>query len=143
MAVDLTAQDPYTAYCRVTVEEASPTRAVVSQPPDSEVDNHVKVRHASALYAAAYEASRQLLLAALGEGAGSVEFRIDDSEIAYKAVGLGVLTSTAEPEGPGWDTLGADLDAGKTVQLDAPVVTTDPEGKTVVTLAVRWAISPS
>jgi hypothetical protein len=141
VALDLMGNDAYAAYCRTTVVEAGPARAVVEQPPDPEVDNHVKVRHASALYAASYEAARQLVLAALGERAASAEMRLADSEIAYKQVGLGVVTSTAVPEGPGWDTLAADLDGGEDVQLDCTVDSLDPGGKTVVTLTTRWAIS--
>src|SRR5881392_3987667 len=98
MALDLIGNDAYAAYCRATVLEAGPERAAVEQPPEPEVDNHVKVRHASALYTAAYEAARQLVLAALGERAGSAEVRLADSEIRYTAVGLGLLKSTAEPK---------------------------------------------
>jgi hypothetical protein len=141
MAAELTSTDPYSAYCRTTVVEAAPERSVVEQPPDPEVDNHVKVRHASALYAAAYEAARQLVLTALGERAAAADVRLADSEIAYKQVGLGVVTSTAVPDGPGWDTLAADLDAAKPVELACTVESVDPGGKTVVTLGTRWAIS--
>ena len=139
--MDLIENDAYAAYCRATVVDAGAERAVVQQPPDPEVDNHVKVRHASALYAAAYEAARQLVLAALGERAASADVRLADSEIAYKQVGLGVITSSAAADGPGWDTIAADLDAGGEVQLDCTVDSVDPGGKTVVTLTTRWAIS--
>jgi acyl-coenzyme A thioesterase PaaI-like protein len=136
MAADLTGTDPYSEYLLSTVTEASATRAVVEQPMEPEVDNHVKVRHASALYAAAYEAARQLLMAALGERAEDVEARLEDSEIKYTSVGLGMLTSVAEPQGEGWDEL-ADGDA----TVESFVTTTDPDGKTVATLWTRWAIS--
>ena len=137
MAVELTPQDPYATYLRVTVLEATPARAVVEQPADPEVDNHVKVRHASALYTAAYEAARQLVLAALGPAAASAKLEVADSEIAYKAVGLGMLTSTAEPRGDGWDVLAA----GQPAELDVSVVTADPEGKVVTTLDLRFSVS--
>jgi hypothetical protein len=141
MAVELTARDPYADYLRVTVVEATPAKAIVEQPADPEVDNHVKVRHASALYTAAYEAARQLVLAALGESAASAELKVLDSEIAYKAVGLGMLTTTAEPQGSGWDTLAGEVDAGKTAELGVSVVTADPGGKVVATLDVRFAVA--
>ena len=143
MALDLTAPDDYAGYLRVTVVEAGPERAVVQQPPDPEVDNHVKVRHASALWTAGHEAARQLVLAALGERAASVDLSVAGSEIAYKQVGLGVLTSTAEPAGSGWDSLAADLDAGREAQLETAVVTADPGGKVVVTLDLRWSVKPA
>jgi acyl-coenzyme A thioesterase PaaI-like protein len=140
MAVDVTARDPYGEHLRVTLVEAGPERAVVEQPADPEVDNHVKVRHASALYTAAYEASRQLLLAALGEHAASVDLVVADSEIAYKAVGLGVLRSVAEPQGEGWDRLGGRVDSP--LELETSVVTSDPGEKAVVTLRLRWSVTP-
>src|SRR5213080_3819500 len=112
MAADLATTDPYAEHVLSRLVEATPGRAVVEQPMEPEVDNHVKVRHASALYAAAYEAARQLLIAALGDQADSVEVRLADSEIRYAAVGLGTLTSTAEPQGEGWSSLRDELAAG-------------------------------
>jgi hypothetical protein len=141
MAADLATSDPYSDHVLSRVTEATPARAVVEQPMEPEVDNHVKVRHASALYTAAYEAARQLVLAALGDRAASVEVRLAGSEIKYTAVGLGLLTSTAEPRGGGWDTLSEDLDAGRDAELESFVSTDDPGGKTVATLAARWTIS--
>src|SRR3954469_20605593 len=97
MSADLATKDPYADHTLSRVLEATPALAVVEQPMEPEVDNHVKVRHASALYAAAHEAARQLVIAALGDRAGSVEVRLADSEIRYTSVGLGTLTSRAEP----------------------------------------------
>jgi acyl-coenzyme A thioesterase PaaI-like protein len=138
MAADLATTDPYSDHTLCRVLEATAARAVVEQPMEPEVDNHVKVRHASALYAAAYEAARQLVISALGDLADSVEVRLADSEIGYRAVGLGTLTSTAEPVGEAWET----LDEGET-ELDCLVTTTDPDGKTVTTLSVRWQVLPA
>jgi acyl-coenzyme A thioesterase PaaI-like protein len=134
VAADLATKDPYSARTLCRVLEATATRAVVEQPMEPEIDNHVKVRHASALYAAAYEAARQLLVAGLGD---SVEVRLADSEIKYLAVGLGTLTSTAEPVGDGWEKLG---EGG---EVESLVTTKDPDGKTVTTLSVRWQILPA
>jgi acyl-coenzyme A thioesterase PaaI-like protein len=139
MAADLAITDPYSDHTLSRVLEATPAQAVVEQPMEPEVDNHVKVRHASALYAAAYEAARQLVIAALGDRAGSVEVRLADSEIKYAAVGLGTLTSRAEPQGDGWEK----LDSGGEVELESLVTTTDPDGKTVTTLSVTWKVLPS
>jgi chitodextrinase len=137
MAADLTASDPYSDYLLARTTEAAPARAVVEQPMEPEVDNHVKVRHASALYAAAYEAARQLLMAALGDKASEVEARLADSEIKYTSVGLRTLTSTAEPQGDGWDEL---RETGEGT-VESFVTTNDPDGKTVATLWTRWTIS--
>jgi len=143
VALDLTAPETYASYVRVDVVDATPDRAVVTQPPDPEVDNHVKVRHASALWTAGHEAARQLVLAALGERAESAGLTVTASEIAYKQVGLGVLTSTAQPRGGAWQSLQADLGAGREAEVEVAVSTTDPEGKEVVTLDLRWAVKPA
>ena len=142
MAADLAKTDPYSDHTLSRVLEATPAQAVVEQPMEPEVDNHVKVRHASALYAAAYEAARQLVIAALGDRVDSVEVRLADSEIRYAAVGLGTLTSTAEPQGDGWSSLRDELAAGSVAELESLVTTTDPDGKTVTTLSVKWQVKP-
>lgn len=141
--MDVRGPDAYVEHLRVRPGEAGPDRVVVEQPADPEVDNHVRVRHASALYAAAYEAARRLVLAAVGERGDSVTVSLVDSEIAYTAVGLGVLTSAAEPRGEGWDSLAAALEAGEAVTLATSVASTDPDGKTVVTLDASFEVAPA
>jgi hypothetical protein len=143
MATDLEARDPYVEHVRARVVEAGPRRAVVEQPADDEIANHVMVRHASSLYTAAYAAARELVLAALGERAGSVDVRLEESEIAYRQVGLGLITSTAEPQGEGWGSLAAGVDAGRKVRLETSVVSAGEDGKTVVTLDARWSVAPA
>lgn len=143
MVIDVKGQDRYGEYCRTRVVEVGPERAVVEQPPDQEVDNHVKVRHASALYAAAYEAARQLVVAALGDRADSVEVGLLDSDIAYSQVGLGVVTSTAEPTGDGWASLAEDVEGGRPVELETSVLSTNEDGKTVVKMGARWSVAPA
>ncbi len=143
MTVDVKGQDRYGEYCRTRLVEVAHERVVAEQPADPEVDNHVKVRHASALYAAAYETARQLVLAALGDRADSVEVGLVDSEIAYSQVGLGVVTSTAERQGEGWESLAEALDAGRPAEVETSVVSTNEDGKAVVTLGARWSVAPA
>ena len=58
-------------------------------------------------------------------------------------MGLGLLKSTAEARGSGWDSLADELGAGRTVELESFVTTDDPGGKTVATLELHWAVSPA
>lgn len=143
MAAPATGTEPFVAFTRASVTEVSPARVVVEQPAAPELDNHVGVRHASALHSAGYEASRALVVAALGERCRSEDLRLEESEIAYTAVGLGPLTTIAEPAGEEWDRLPA-ASAGKMdgIALTSTVTTTNREGKVVARLRVCWTLAP-
>jgi hypothetical protein len=143
MALDLAGHDPYVAHLDTTVIDAAPTRAVVEQPASVCLGNHVGVRHASALYTAGHAAARALLLAALGDRAGSAGLHLVESEIAYVHVGFGLITTTAEPAGGGWDSLDADLASDRVAELEASAAGTDENGKTVVTVSTRWRVEPA
>jgi hypothetical protein len=131
--------DPFIAAAGCELVAAGPDRAVVEQAALAELDNHVGVRHASALHAAGYEASRALVAAALAAAGKAQEMRLVTSEIAYTAVGLGPLQTVAEPDGPGWDDLSRDGEA----ELPCAVTTRDEAGKTVAELTVTWAVTPT
>ncbi|HEX8066919.1 MAG TPA: DUF4442 domain-containing protein [Thermoleophilaceae bacterium] len=133
------ATDPFGEHTRSRVVDARPERAVVEQPAVRELDNHVGVRHASALHAAGYAASRALIAAALGELAESRSVRLVESDVSYASVGLGPLTTTAEPTGRGWDAL-AD---GSSVTLASTVTTTNEQSRTVARLELSWAVEPA
>ncbi|HEX5376170.1 MAG TPA: DUF4442 domain-containing protein [Solirubrobacterales bacterium] len=134
--------EAFVAYTRATIAEVSSTRVVVEQPAAPELDNHVGVRHASALHSAGYEASRALVAAALGERHRSGDLRLEESEISYTAVGLGPLTTTAEPTGEGWDRLPVESPGEMHgITLTSTVTTTNEEGKVVARLRVRWALA--
>lgn len=135
--------EPFVDSAHVRVIEASSERAVVEQPAVQQLDNHVGVRHASALHAAAYEASRALVAAALAEHGTSTSMSLTESDISYTAVGLGLLTTTAQPSGPGWDMLDADIAEGSSVVLGCEVITTDEAGKAVVKMNASWALEPA
>jgi len=143
MSAQAAGTEPFVAHTRASIAEVSATRVVVEQPAAPELDNHVGVRHASALHSAGYEASRALVAAALGEWHRPEDLHLEESEISYTAVGLGPLTTTAEPTGEGWDRLpfesAEDIDG---VTLTSAVTTTNQEGKAVAHLRVRWRLAP-
>jgi hypothetical protein len=143
MSAPAAGTEPFVAYTRASIAELSSARVVVEQPAAPELDNHVGVRHASALHSAGYEASRALVVAALGERYRSEDLRFEESEISYTAVGLGPLTTTAEPAGEGWGRLpGESTEDTDGISLISTVTTTNQEGKVVARLRVRWTLAP-
>lgn len=135
-----TPSDPFAEHVMATVLEASPRQAVVVQGDHAELENHVGVRHASALFAGASAAARALVEAALGDRAHGADLRHGSSEIAYSSLPLGPITSTAVPSGEGWTTLDADLAAGNGAQLGVRVTSVNTDGRDVVTLDATWQV---
>jgi acyl-coenzyme A thioesterase PaaI-like protein len=132
--------DPFVEHAETRLVELSPERAVVSQPAASFLDNHVGVRHASALFTAGHEASRALVSGRLPGGA---EAALVQSDVHYTNVGFGTVTSEAEPVGEEWDALPGALASGEPVELSARVTGRDDAGKTVFTVDERWTVGPA
>ena len=135
--------EPFAELSATSVTEGEPSRAVVEQPPLPELDNHAGVRHAGALFAVGYAASRALVDAALGGVSGAPRARMVDSEVAYeKMVSAERVTATAEPTGNDWDALLERAAAGESVQLPTTVTLRDEKGRTVTAMAVCWQVGP-
>ena len=130
--------DPYAERAGARVAEAGPERAVVEQPGLRELDNHLGIRHASALYTAMYAASQALVRAAAGD-AGSA--RLTESVTTYPFVPVGLITSVAEPAGGDWDALGGD--PGDPVELRVRVESSNEDGRVVSTLESTWRVEPA
>jgi acyl-coenzyme A thioesterase PaaI-like protein len=126
-------KDPYAEFLHSNVVEATPERAVVKQPNLDELNNHVAVRHAGALYTAAYAASRALVAAAAGDGA---EIELVSSVVDYTNFPSGEITSTAEPQGEGWDGV---RDGGEG-ELSTKVVSVGEAGKPVIEADIVWRV---
>ncbi|HEX8743543.1 MAG TPA: hypothetical protein VF712_10445 [Thermoleophilaceae bacterium] len=107
-------------HVRAYLVESSPRRAVVVQADAAELDNHIGVRHAGALYGAAQGASHALALAAHGP-AGLLPVH---TSVACQAMGVGPTTTVAEPR------------AG--APLGTRAVTTTADGTPVLTVDVDW-----
>jgi acyl-coenzyme A thioesterase PaaI-like protein len=134
--------EPFSDRSGVRVVDASSGRVVVQQEAANYLDNHVGVRHASALHAAAYEAARLLVANAVDPLALAASVRLQVGDIEYVTVGIGVLTTVAEPSGDDWSSLGAGLTATADVTLDCVAVTSDAQGKTVARLRSSWIMTP-
>jgi hypothetical protein len=127
----------YAAHVGVRLLAASPVRAVVEQPALAELDNHVGIRHASALYAAAWAASDALVRAALAAAGATRRPWLADSEIRYEQVPLGLITTVAEPAGGDWDA-----PARTGAELRVTATSTNDHGRTVVALETAWRVGP-
>ncbi len=126
-------KDPYAEFLHSNVVEATPERAVVTQPNLDELNNHMAVRHAGSLFTAAYAASRALVAAAVGDDA---EIALVSSGVDYTNFPSGDITSTAEPQGDGWDRV---RDGGEG-EVSVKVVATTEAGKPVVAADFVWGI---
>ena len=115
---------------------------MVEQRPAPELDNHVGVRHAGALFAVGHAASRALVAAALGERAESTEVQLLDSEVIYEKAALGSVTATAEPAADDWDSLLSRISEGQVAQLPTAVTVRNEDGKTVTSMTICWQASP-
>ncbi len=134
--------DPFVEYSASSVVEADDRHAIAEQPPAPELDNHAGVRHAGALFAVGYAASRALIAAVLAPRSDSASARMTDSEIAYeKVVANQRVTATAEPVGDDWDSLLARVATGEAVSLPTAVTLKDEEGRTVTAMSVSWQVT--
>jgi hypothetical protein len=129
--------DPYTQRAHSRVVEATPERAVVEQPGLRELDNHLGIRHASALYTTMYAAAQALVRAAVGESASA---RLTASTTTYPYVPVGLITSVAEPAGGDWEALRGG--AASPAELQVRVESANEDGRTVSTLDSTWRVEP-
>jgi acyl-coenzyme A thioesterase PaaI-like protein len=135
--------DPFVEFAGSTVVEADAKHAVAEQRPVPELDNHAGVRHAGALFAVGYAASRALVAAALEPITEPLTTSMVDSEIAYERVVAGELvTATAEPSGDDWGSLLGRVSEGETVQLPTSVTLRNENQKTVTAMSVCWQVAP-
>lgn len=130
--------DPYVLRAGAHVAEASAERAVVEQPGLRELDNHLGIRHASALYTAMYAAAQALVRAAAGDAGRA---RLTSSVTTYPFVPVGLIRSVAEPAGGDWAALGGELAAA--AELRVRVESSNEDGRTVSTLDSSWRVEPA
>jgi acyl-coenzyme A thioesterase PaaI-like protein len=135
-------EEPFLEHGGTVVVEADARRAVATQAPSPELENHAGVRHAGALFALGYAASRALV-AATPAGADSLDADMVDSEVSYeKVVGGGTVTAIAEPGAEDWEARLEQVSAGQAVRLPVAVILRNDEGATVAEMGVSWQVSP-
>jgi hypothetical protein len=134
--------EPFLVTSGVKPAACGPERATVMQPASPTLDNHVGVRHASALHAAGYAAARALAAAAVATVDADAELSLQSSEISYKSMGLGALETIAEPAGDDWGAKIEQLRRGDPVALRCAVTTRNEQGRNVAELTVDWLAAP-
>jgi Domain of unknown function (DUF4442) len=132
--------DPFVELAGTTVIEADRHHAIARQEPAAELENHAQIRHAGALFAVGYAASRALLEAALGARASGLEARIADSEVSFEGVVRGAVTALAERAGEDWDTALERLDEGGEAELGTAVRLRSETGTTATTISMLWRV---
>jgi acyl-coenzyme A thioesterase PaaI-like protein len=135
--------DPFVEFSASKVLEADDRHAIAEQDSAPELDNHAGVRHAGALFAVGYAASRALVAAALAPVADSVSVELSESGIEYHKVVAGQkVRATAEPRDETWDGLLAQALAGEAVQLGTAVTLRGEDGATMTEMSASWQVTP-
>lgn len=129
--------DTYCEFMCVRVVAANPREATVEQADDERLGNHLLVKHASALYAGAFAAARALVLAALAEHRPGASCELTSSELSYRRIPQGVVTSRATPAGAGWELLTGD----DPLELHTAVASVGDDGKVALELSAAWRVS--
>ena len=132
--------DPFVELAGTTILEADGNHAVARQEGAAELENHAGVRHAAALFAAGYAASRALVESALGARAEELQARVADSEVSFEGVVRGAVTATAEPAGEDWGKALARLDEGGEAELRTAVHLRTEAGTSATTISVLWRV---
>lgn len=135
--------DPFVELSATEVVEADERHAIAEQRSAPELDNHAGVRHAGALFAVGYAASRALVGAALAPAADSVSVELSESTIDYQRVVSGQkVRATAEPADETWDTHLSKALSGEPVRLGTAVVTQGEDATTMTEMSVFWQVTP-
>ncbi|AQW48578.1 DUF4442 domain-containing protein [Streptomyces violaceusniger] len=121
--------------------EASPERAVLRLPDQSDFHNHVGGPHAGAMFTLAESASGAVVLAAFGDQLGRAVPLAVRAEIGYKKLAKGPVTATA--------TLGrtvaevvAELDAGERPEFPVNIAITREDGAVTGEMSIVWTLRP-
>jgi acyl-coenzyme A thioesterase PaaI-like protein len=139
---ELRRPDPFLDFSGTRVVEADAEHAIAEQGPAAELDNHAGVRHAGALFAVGYAASRALVAAALETVAVPAAAGMVGSDVDYeRVVAAELVTATAEPSGDDWSSLLGRVADGESVQLPTTVTLRNEGGKTVSSMSFSWQVA--
>ena len=133
--------DRFLEHASLSICEADERHAIVHQSADPSLANHLGVRHAGAIFAAGYAASRALVAAGLAGWTDPVSLAMVDSEIDYrKTVTSQRIEAVAKPDAE-WE---ASLSRARFEQAILPteVTLSDEEGNVVAAMKVLWRVTP-
>ncbi len=127
----------------VLVLEQTAALVTVTQGDRPELQNHVGVRHASALFAGAYDAVRLLVHEAVAQTHITANIKLAQAHIEYTNLPMGEILTTAEPTGEAWSKLADELATGRPVSLEASAISRIAGAGPVATLHTTWHVCPS
>jgi acyl-coenzyme A thioesterase PaaI-like protein len=135
--------DPFVEVSGTVVVKADDRHAIAEQGPAPALDNHTGARHAGALFAVGYAASRALVATALTPLAESVTVELSETGIEYqKVVSEETVRATAEPRDETWETRLSQASEGELVHLVTAVVLRGQGERTVAEMSVSWRVTP-
>ena len=139
MANALSDSIPFIRHVGLKITEIAPGRAVVRLPEDERLSNHVGSQHAGALFSAGEAASGGVFLGTFAERLSEVTPLAESAEISYRSIARGPIDATARL-GDSPAQLTQKLDADGVVRFPVEVELTDPDGKLVAEMVVRWYV---
>jgi len=122
--------------------EATPERAVLRLPDQTDFHNHVGGPHAGAMFTLGESASGAVVIAAFGDQLSRAVPLAVSAEIAYKKLAKGVVTATAELGRPIADVV-AELDAGGRPEFPVSVRIEREDGAVTGEMSVVWTLRPN
>ena len=122
--------------------EATPERAVLRLPDQTDFHNHVGGPHAGAMFTLGESASGAVVIAAFGDQLSRAVPLAVSAEIAYKKLAKGVVTATAELGRPIADVV-AELDAGGRPEFPVSVCIEREDGAVTGEMSVVWTLRPN
>lgn len=134
---------PLNAHLGLKVTEVGVGRAEVGLPDRRELKNHVGTQHAAALFAAGEAASGAavagLLVSRYGPELGGVTPLAVGAEIRYRRPAKGPIAAASEVQEEPEGLMGRLESEGK-VQFSVRVGLSDPNGRAVAEMTVRWYV---
>ncbi|GLW95551.1 DUF4442 domain-containing protein [Actinokineospora globicatena] len=133
---------PWVSTAGVEFLEVTPTRVTCSLPDREAHRNHVGGPHAAVIFGLAETASGALALAAFAPEMARATPLVVRSEIHYRKLALGPLTTTATLTRPAAEVT-AELDAGTRPEFTVDCTIHNAEGTLTTELAVTWTLRPN
>lgn len=130
---------PWVATAGIDFVEVTAERVVCSLPDVQAQRNHVGGPHAAVMFGVAETASGAVALACFADQMGRATPLVVRSEIHYRKLARGPLTSEATLARPAAEVI-AELDANQRPEFPVHCVLRDAEGVTTAEMTVVWTL---
>lgn len=133
---------PWVDTAGIEFAEVAADRVVCALPDRPEQRNHVGGPHAAVMFGLAETASGAVGIASFAELFGRGTPLVVRSEIRYRKLALGALTTEAVLTRPAAEVF-AEFDAGRRPEFAVECTIRDAEGTTTAEMTVVWTIKPN